>query len=670
MANKNFKVKNGLDVEGNILSSNIDLTDQYPTILPTLDLDFTKSKVLDPRITFTRASKASYYDSDGLLKLADNNKARFDHDPTSKQCKGLLIEESRTNLLTYSDCSTASAVSTGTIIVNATTAPDGTNTATLYTENTNNSGHEIRSINATVANSVYTYSVFLKPNGRTLLDFHSIDAGGFNTAIGSVNLTGTGSFSSTTGDSASVTLVNDGWYRVVLTTLVDLGSTSFRIYLKNPGTTYTGDGISGIYLWGAQIELGSFPTSYIPSTDTFTSRASTATYIGSDGLIKTAAINQARYQYNPLNLALAPKLLLEESRTNLLTYSEQFDNAAWFLGNGSITANVTTSPDGTTTADKFYESNTVSAAHTLNESVSFTSGTSYTLSIFAKAVERSEIILGFNLPAFTNYQYGRFNLITGESSTYLGLPQISIVNVGNGWYRCSVTATATTTISDNATLQLHNGTNNIYAGTVGYGVYIWGAQLEQGSYPSSYIPTTTTALTRSADVSSSSITTRSADLASMTDTNFSSWYNQNEGTILCSWKQKDISSTNDAAFQLFRINGGGNDAISARIGYSSFRRLRPFGYSSSTFQYVIDSQYTSGESGIFALGYQKDNSDFALAENGTSTQLDTTGSLSTMAYMTNILIGNDSKNRLNGHISKLVYYPKRLSNTILQNLSK
>ena len=309
-----------------------------PDIRPSLLLDFANSQTVDPRITFTRDSTATRTNARQLIEIVSANTPRIDYDPVTGQCKGLLIEESRTNLLTYSEqFDNAAWVKAGaTVAPNATIAPDGTITADKLVEDIANSQHFVSS-SCTTSSGAITASVFVKAAGRTAVQVNiyngtdtvycrfDINSGTFITSA-TVNQ-GT-NYSSAT---SSATNVGNGWYRVSIgvTSSVGSASTSLGVYCYNSTSTYTGDGTSGLYIWGAQLEAGAFPTSYIPSTINFTGRASTGTYIGSDGLIKTAASGEARYQYNPLNLKLAPKLLLEEQRTNLLLYSGDRLNAAW-----------------------------------------------------------------------------------------------------------------------------------------------------------------------------------------------------------------------------------------------------------------------------------------------------------------------------------------------------
>ena len=224
---------------------------------------------------------------------------------------------------------------------------------------------------------------------------------------------------------------------------------------------------------------------------TFT-RASSGTYVGSDGLIKTAATNEARFDHNP-STGESLGLLVEEARTNLLLYSEQFDNAAWTKSNSTITANSVVAPDGTITADKHQEDN-VNNFHYSFQQLTYSAGV-YTISAYFKAAERSFAWLYLNTGA-TATAY--FNLATGVVGTVSGTgsPTASITSVANGWYRCTLTATIPATVGG-AGYGISLADNTLsYTGTAGSGIYIWGAQLEVGSFPTSYITTPATFTSR------------------------------------------------------------------------------------------------------------------------------------------------------------------------------
>jgi hypothetical protein len=249
----------------------------FPNVLPTLDLDFANSKTLDPRIDFTRASGGSYVGADGLIKYAGVNEARFDHDPVTGESLGLLVEESRTNLLTrseeFNDASWGRAglhlFGSGSV-ANAIVAPDGLTTADLITENTATSQRNVQQVSTTIGTK--TLSVFAKqgPGSRLLrlVDFNLTDGAQgetyFNLSTGTV-----------VSGSGTIQAFPNGWYRCSIQTTTTVTSTYFISLAPSVNIfTYTGDGTSGIYIWGAQLEAGAFPTSYIPTQGSTRTRAS------------------------------------------------------------------------------------------------------------------------------------------------------------------------------------------------------------------------------------------------------------------------------------------------------------------------------------------------------------------------------------------------------------
>ena len=215
---------------------------------------------------------------------------------------------------------------------------------------------------------------------------------------------------------------------------------------------------------------------------TFT-RASTATRVNSSGLIEAVASNVPRLDYLG---STCPRLLLEPQRTNFLTYSEDLSNAIWALSSATISTNATTAPDGTLTADKFIGTAT-NAVHFFQQSAV---SSSYVFSIYAKAGEENV----FSMWISNTSKRAEFNLTTGTIPLST-VANSSIVNVGNGWYRCSVYDSSPTT-----TYRIYGRTGASYLGNGVNGMFFWGAQLEAGSYATSYIPTTAASVTRVADV--------------------------------------------------------------------------------------------------------------------------------------------------------------------------
>jgi hypothetical protein len=192
-------------------------------------------------------------------------------------------------------------------------------------------------------------------------------------------------------------------------------------------------------------------------------RQSNATYVDGDGVIRNAV-------------------------TNLLLRSEEFDNSpAWAAVDAYISADATTAPNGTTTADKIVASGGV-AEHYVRQEFNALSGATYTFSCYLKASERSVFSLAFRVASLwpsSENQVVDFDLTAETLTVFSGTPTASIINLGNGWYRCSITQT--TVASGTAQVRIQS----IYDSD-GSGIYIWGAQLEQSTTVGEYIPTTST----------------------------------------------------------------------------------------------------------------------------------------------------------------------------------
>jgi hypothetical protein len=231
-----------------------------------------------------------------------------------------------------------------------------------------------------------------------------------------------------------------------------------------------GDGTSGIYIWGAQVNIGSTAKPYFPTTD---------------------RLNVPRLTYQNGGGG-CPSLLLEKQSTNLIEYSEDFSGATWLNEDIIVSTNQTISPDGTQNADKLIANTT-----TLDHSIYQTSaGSTRTFSVYAKAGEYNYIFLGSNNNTASDGAF--FNLSNGTISQNTSGLTASIESVGNGWYRCIVSSTSWPTIYTILCLST-NGTSLGFTGNNTSGIYVWGCQVENSSYPTSYIPTTSSSATRVAD---------------------------------------------------------------------------------------------------------------------------------------------------------------------------
>jgi len=231
---------------------------------------------------------------------------------------------------------------------------------------------------------------------------------------------------------------------------------------------------------------------------TFT-RATTATRVDENDLVSSVASNVPRIDYTGGG---CPSILLEPQRTNIVLRSEEFDNNTSFQKNLSeVSANTTTAPDGTLTADTWTGDGT-SGVHYLAQTVSATSGVAYTQSVFAKKGTNNFLqILGTGAIYDAN-SWANFDLENGVVGTVGISATATITDFGNGWYRCTMTATATATTSGNGFLLwlITSATSaRVETNSLATSVHLWGAQVEAGAYPTSYIPTTTATVTRNAD---------------------------------------------------------------------------------------------------------------------------------------------------------------------------
>ena len=221
-------------------------------------------------------------------------------------------------------------------------------------------------------------------------------------------------------------------------------------------------------------------------------RDSIGTRVNKEGLIEIVGKDIPRIDYTDSTEGV---LLLENSSTNLITYSEDFSQGVWNKTNCTIISNNSISPNGTQNADKLVENNIINGfSNRYSTSVSYTSGAKYTTSIFAKSDGRDLMIRSYNgssdIDTIFDLSNGIVLLGNGEIKDY-----------GNGWYRCSHTITAQSTIntSFSASFVLVNNSSISYQGDGTSGIYIWGAMVEQGSYPTSYIPTNGSTVQRAAE---------------------------------------------------------------------------------------------------------------------------------------------------------------------------
>ena len=404
-----------------------------------------------------------------------------------------------------------------------------------------------------------------------------------------------------------------------------------------------------------------FTTASLDPRVTFTRALNTATCVDSSGNIITVNADLPRFDYDSITLA-CKGLLIEESRTNSI-YDSAFSNIAtsvvtnqWYDNSVNLdtTSNASTSPANTTTAALLAINTNTTNTGVVYRTGSTTAGT-YTYSVFTKMAStdnKCHLILAGDTSlansvrcVFTMSGAGSVGTVsvTGTATAGSG----TITRYKNDWYRCTITCTLAAPANINCTLY----PGDRAAQTAASQIYAWGAQIETGAFATSYIPTTSAALTRNADV------------VTMTGTNFSDWYNQSEGS-----------------FNVTSIAGGTLNATAVSVNNASNAERIAIGYGSGSGGnmnvIVVDGNVTQAQ--IIVAGaalntvntacgsYKLNDIDFAL--NGTLGTQDTSATIPTP---TQLSIGATAiGSYLNGWVKKLNYWNINITQSEVQAFSK
>jgi|LakMenEpi03Aug12_release.lakeMendotaPanAssembly.Ray.scaffolds.fasta_scaffold137047_2 hypothetical protein len=391
--------------------------------------------------------------------------------------------------------------------------------------------------------------------------------------------------------------------------------------------------------------------SVIPNTvlgDMNIVRATTATRVNSAGLIESVAINVPRLDYT---LGSCPSILVEPQKTNSLTYSNQFDNGIWTKNSVIVTANAAISPEGYANAKKLI-STAVSGFHSLTQLTSKSALTPYTFSFFAKADE-----IGFCIPNFSNTFSGtqllaQVNLTNGAVALVSAGLSASTQNYGNGWFRVILTATSqNNTLDFMVTINTTDAAGNAnHTGNGTSGILIYGAQLEIGSSPTSYIPTIAAIATRNADV--------------ISKTGISSLIGPTEGTIYA--EINNTLMTYSATGYVMRIFADANNEVWIRKESGSNKYTAKWRANSVDVYTQSNISVLNGNNKI-AIAYKTGNS--AVYLNGT--QIGTSASTGAFAVApSQIGIGSSSTaDFFNDRIELATVFPTRLTNAQLATLT-
>lgn len=500
--------------------------------------------------------------------------------------------------------------------VNAILAPNGLSSADLLTLDTANSYHVIYVSGVSLAGSVGTHSIYVKPNGYTKVALRENNAAQY---YASFSLSGAGSVLDNTATYATpaIAALDNGWYRISMR-LTNAASQTYSLWVLpesyttgSPVSLWTPNGTSGIYLWGAQLSDSASLDSYSP---VYGAAVTSAAYYG------------PRRDFDGATLA-CKGLLVEEQRVNLQLNSNVFGTSTFAA---TVVAGAAASPSGLIDASSLACTSTSGRAIL---STSVTSGIVYTFSVFIKAGTNTSAYIELAGTAGSGGQVV-FNLSSGTVTSGTGG---AIVPAPNGFYRCSVTSTATGTGASDMRI----GTGDATSKTV----FVYGAQLEaNATFATSYIPT------------GAATATRNADVASVSTQAFP--YSATEGTLVVAWQLAQLSGS-PAAIHLTDAAESNRIRINAHLSGINRSTITAAGA-------LVDNIDTStAATGITKYAIGGKSADYAVYRNGSA------GGTSTNAGFpsgcTEMRIGRDAATgNFNGHIRQITYIPRRLANAELQ----
>jgi hypothetical protein len=506
------------------------------------------------------------------------------------------------NLITYSeDFTNASWVNDQTTdsIASGIISPDGLESTTQLVEDIAVGFHTIRNVTNTIT-APWTASIFIKQrNAGRYLQIRPFGIGSgvawatFDPSDGSVFESGGSNLVTTASED-----FGDGWYRVSITCSTNLVSGDGIQFCLSDGTSgespsYTGDGTSGVYIWGAHLyrsDLGGMApvplTRRVAGSTTYVPTTSAAVYLP----------REEAYTYVSGSLVGPYYQKESDARTNLVTYSNEFDNVAWV--SVGVTRDVVSgvSPDGGSSVYRLLPTGT--GSHAIFRG-GIGSSVQSTFSVYAKANGYTKIRLQNDN---TNGVGVLFDLISGTATPDSGSYTIySIEDAGNGFYRCSITTPTVTNLAAAAVYVVNSSGLNSFAADGTSSVLIYGAQLEAGSTPSSYIPTSGSTVTRSADS-----TTISAG-------------NMPAYTNALSFQMEGLMTGESSTFANWTLDA--NNGIQITSGASDFTFTQE---AAGVVDSVTGGSYTSGVNTPFNIASRHGSTFVNGAVDGTALTADTT----------------------------------------------
>ena len=588
---------------------------------------FTQSAAANSNFFFRAINNAIYSVDDVSVQevISDNGDFTFSRGSNLSATRvnaSQLIEKGRENLLLQSNqFDTTWALQSATALTSGQSGYDGSNNAWLLTKTAASSFRYLyQSISLSGAQ---TFSVYAKASSLNMVTLYLNAPSNyyvkFRLVDGSVAEQSPGIINTNAED------VGNGWWRVSVT--ISNSITRVRIYPDFQETT-----AGSILIQDAQLEQGLVATPYI-ETGALTAQA---------GILE----DTPRFDYS--GGATCPSLLLEPSRTNLITQSEYIGN---YINYGSTdTANSATSPQGVNNATLIEGNGTQTQIYTGTPDITVSSAGLYTLSIFAKKGTNNYLKLFLDGFAGSSNNGASFDLLNVSTPT----SGASIKDYGNGWYRCSITATIDAgDLVGKLAFNVAESDSNVFFNSAsdanGKNIYIYGLQLEAGSYPTSYIPTYGVSQTRAVEICG--------------DAGDASTFNDNEGVLYA----EIAALANDGTYRIFSLNDGTRNErvyIQYKPNTNEISGVVKNGNNTqANIGYVL-----SDETQYAKIAFKWKENDFAFWVNGVERGTDTSGSVP--VGLSNLALdqGNDN-NYLFGKVKQVLVFKEALSDTELIKLT-
>lgn len=577
-----------------------------PSLVLDTELDFfkvgTSQSGFNQGLTVATSTASTVLDSDGDLKWAPHNQILY----------------------------SSSVLNASWVATNTTKAASGTdifgNDAFTITEDTSTGEHNITPASgdrpAVTSGNTYTFGYIVQDvdMGYCMIRSNAgaVSSGSFDNSV--YNLTSGSVQNSGSGHNAAISSLGSGYYLVTITPTLQWTGTAIVTIQGSNGTTsqsYTGTEKA------IKVSAARFYRSDLGGMQS-TGDATDPTYVPTEG----TAVYYAGTQHDAAGSVLGAQL--EPQATNKLQHSHAFDQSAWTKSNTTVTSGSVNSPLGASTGWALETNATSSASYTLRQDLTVTSGQECHW-VLAKANDYNHLVIRLNVAS--SWINATFNLSTGSTGTVAGgYDDADMIDYGDGWYLCYVVTTNRTAVQIQWIISDADNADSHTPSATGLGIYIAAAQTEDGSYPTSYIPTNGATVTRTA----TDVSVATADFAD----------DLTEIVVVAEYSARD----NDDSNRVYQIDDGtANQRLRYYAAGSWTAQARDGGVNQAT---MADETFAANTVARSATRFAAD--DFATSQDGGSALTDTSG---TMPTVTTLRLGRQtSGNHLNGFLRYIAVY--------------